>query len=323
MENKPYDIPFLGCRKEKIEHANPELNENNFRMFVYWIKERYSIHIKKDLMKLPPPWTNDPILQTVRFTNVRREHDKESRYLIENCCENPYLTYRDKIANIFLFRMLNKAESVEGIFPVRFSEYDPAKIGDWANSLPKNFKQFKKVFMVSGMMGNINLLIGKRESGIQSCADYCKYLWDNGTFESLLGCFDAESIFNKISSIRGIGEFMAYQIFVDMTYCPECLVSENEFVVAGPGCKEGLKLLFNEKDGLSPEELLFWLRDNWENECTQFGIEWSPCNIFIDLPESEWHMNVMSIENCCCEISKYYRAWNGGFVTRKYKGGTI
>lgn len=321
MINKTCDIEYAGCRKDKILSAVPVINENNFRMFVYWIKERAKIHIKKDILKEQAPWTEDPILRTVRFTNVRREQDKESQYLINVICSNSYLSYQDKIANIFLFRMLNKSESVAGILPVDFQDYNSYKIKGWAQSLPKGYKQFKKVFMVSGMMGNINAVIGKRESGIESCADYCKYLWDVGFMEKLSQVTSANKIYEEISLIRGIGSFMAYQIFVDMTYCPECPVSENEFVVAGPGCKEGLKLIFDKKDGMNSEECLFWLRDNWYDLLFQYDIYWNGDELFPDVPRRERYMNVMSLENCCCEISKYYRAWNGGFVTHKYNGG--
>lgn len=321
MKNKSNDIEYAGCRKDKILSARPVINENNFRMFVYWIKERAKVHIKKDVLKEPAPWTEDPILRSVRFTNVRREQDKESQYLINVICNNSSLSYQEKIANIFLFRMLNKSESVAGILPVDFQDYNSYKIKGWVQSLPKGYKQFKKVFMVSGMMGNINAVIGKRESGIESCADYCKYLWDVGFMEKLSQVTSANKIYEEISLIRGIGSFMAYQIFVDMTYCPECPVSENEFVVAGPGCKEGLKLIFDKKDGMNSEECLFWLRDNWYDLLFQYDIYWNGDELFPDVPRRERYMNVMSLENCCCEISKYHRAWNGGFVTHKYNGG--
>ena len=115
---------------------------------------------------------------------------------------------------------------------------------------------------------------------------------------------------------------MAYQLLIDMTYCPECPISENEFTVAGPGCKAGLKLIFQKKDGMTPEECLFWLRNNWNILMNYYNIEWNPDEIFPDIPVEDRYMNVMSLENCCCELSKYHRAWNGGFIIRKYNGGT-
>ena len=321
MKNKPYDIPYSGCRKDKILNAHPELNTEGFRMLVYWVKERYIIHLKKDYLRLPAPWTEDPILKKVRFTNVKRELDKESAYIIQKVCQNPSLGYEQKIASICLFRMLNKHESVDGILPTRLD--DPLyfeQVEQWVKQFPKDYKEFKKVFMVSGMMGQINAFIGKRDSGITSCVDYCKLLWDQGVFYNLSQSTSAESIYTRLEDIPGIGSFMAYQLFVDMTYCPECPVSENEFVVAGPGCKNGLKLVFNSKNGLTPEELLFWLRDHWKECCQSVGVSWDP-ELFCDCPEEDRNMNVMSLQNCFCELSKYYRAYQGGFVIKYYNKG--
>jgi hypothetical protein len=321
MKGKSLDIPYAGCRKDKILSARPVINENNFRMFVYYIKERSKVHIKKDLMGEDAPWTEDPIIGSVRFTNVRREHDKQTKYLIEKVCQSN-TSYEMKIASIILFRMLNKKESCDGLLPCEF--YYPAykQISkNWINTLPKEHKPFNRAFMVSGMMGSINAIIGKKNSQVESCYEYAYYLWLNGVPQELSKLTKAEDMYNMLNSIPGFGSFLAYQMWVDMTYCPECPVSENEFVVAGPGCKEGIKLLFDKRDGMTPEECLFWLRDNWYELLFEYDIYWNGDEMFPDVPNRERYMNVMSLENCCCEISKYYRAWNGGFVKQKYVGG--
>ena len=79
---------------------------------------------------------------------------------------------------------------------------------------------------------------------------------------------------------------------------------------------------------MSAEELIFWLRDNWEalNQYnTQKGNKHTvnPKILMEDLPEDDRRMNVMSLENCMCEFSKYYKTKNGiGRPRQKYRGGT-
>jgi hypothetical protein len=123
-----------------------------------------------------------------------------------------------------------------------------------------------------------------------------------------------EVIYN-LKSIDGIGNFLAYQIFVDLTYLEELPWSENEFTVSGPGCSRGLSELFIDRDGLSYEELLFWLRDNCPitpEDCME---------LMVDLPEEDRYMNIMSLENCMCELSKYVRAAEGrGGPKNRYNG---
>ena len=119
----------------------------------------------------------------------------------------------------------------------------------------------------------------------------------------------SKEVYDNLLSLPGIGSFLAYQIFVDFSYLSEFPFSENEFVVAGPGCKKGLNLLFDDFGGLRYEEALFWIRDNQNRLFQQFG--YNSYNLFSDLPEEERYLNLMSLENCMCEISKYIRAING------------
>ena len=41
----------------------------------YWVAERERIRVRKESGQ-PFPWTDDPILATYRFCNVRREDDR-------------------------------------------------------------------------------------------------------------------------------------------------------------------------------------------------------------------------------------------------------
>ena len=100
-----------------------------------------------------------------------------------------------------------------------------------------------------------------------------------------------------------------------MTYIKEFPFSENEFVVAGPGCKKGLDYIFKDYDGMTSEEALFWLRDNID-----FVFSWDPKALFSDLPEHDRCLNIMSLENCMCELAKYIRTIEGtGRPRVKYK----
>jgi len=47
--------------------------------FYAFMRERESIRLKKEAGE-PWPWTSDPILQTYKFTNVKRAHDRTTRW---------------------------------------------------------------------------------------------------------------------------------------------------------------------------------------------------------------------------------------------------
>ena len=51
--------------------------------FYNWINERHRIYLKR-LYKETPPWTDDPILQSYKFTNPFRENDRVTVWMRQN-----------------------------------------------------------------------------------------------------------------------------------------------------------------------------------------------------------------------------------------------
>lgn len=82
MRTKERDIPYCGVRYKVIKKANPVLNEQNTAHLMQFIIDRYGIYYAKDVLKLPAPWTKNPILSAYKFTNIFRENDRVSRHLL-------------------------------------------------------------------------------------------------------------------------------------------------------------------------------------------------------------------------------------------------
>lgn len=315
MKNKPADILYGGLDPERIKSAKPQFHPEHLEMFREFVLERYAIHVRKDILKQPAPWTDNPILREFKFTNVRREHDRTTKHLLALLNENKDDSYNNKLMNIILYRLYNKMETSDLIGWVDWGSYDNDRIRENLKKAPAGFVYFTDAFMTSGM---------KRCILSQYPEEEFKYVniprvLNREKFNLVKGIKEAKTpsdVIETLKSINGIGSFLAYQMFVDFTYLEEFPWSENEFTVCGPGCMDGLSELFSEKDGLSYEELLFWLRDNCPFTPEELNA------LMIDVPEDERYMNVMSLENCMCELSKYIRAKEGtGRPRNKYKGG--
>lgn len=338
MKHKLKDTLYCGVRYEEIRDFSIEnINLDSLDMFLYFIKERYKIHLRKDVRGKTPPYTKDPILKNFRFTNVRREHDKETKWVIEHITNNGQLRYEDKLLNCILFRLFNKHETAELIgMPIEFSKgYKPEDYRDVfmrAREKDPNRVFFTGAFNTGGLKRALKWYLPEddpQNSMEMRVMYFMQYLIDEDVTYWLM-CSDVETpedVCELLKSYMGIGEFLAYQIFVDMTYIRNFPFSENEFTIAGPGAKLGLKFLFKDWGKLTPEELIFWLRDNWDNlnqYITQNGYEntLEPKILMKDLPEEDRVMNVMSLENCLCEFSKYYKTRNNlGRPRQKYAGG--
>ena len=333
MKNKPADVPYCGVNKSKIDGANPVISKKNLRYLYHFIKRRYNIHLKKDVLKKSPPWTSDPVLQEFRFTNIRREHDRETKWLIKNITSNKKLSYEDKLLNCILFRLYNKHETSELInMPIEFygefygDDWDP----EWYRGLfeaaheedPKRIF-FTGAFITGGLKRALKWYLPKddpKNSMEMRMLWFMKVLIDDNVVGKIKACKDQKQVFDTLCKYDGLGAFLSYQMFVDMTYIEEFPFSENEFTVAGPGCRMGLNFLFKDRDGMSYEECLFWLRENLGDLFVDMlGKDWDSRRVFWDLPEEDRCFNVMSLENCFCELSKYIRAKEGtGRPRKKY-----
>lgn len=324
----PYDVVYCDVDKKRIETGHPVCREYVLDFLYDFITRRYSVHLLKDVENRPKPWTFDPILQHYRFTNVRREHDKETKWLINNITSNKALQYEDKLLNCILFRLFNKHETAEILsMPIRFSkDWDPKAYRDTFEINRRVVgTYFTGAFNTGGLKRALKWYLpcdDPDETMEMRIMYFMRALVTKSATKYIELCENQKSVFRYLTSFEGIGEFLAYQIFVDFTYIPEFPFSEEEFVVAGPGCRSGINLLFEDTDGLTYEELLFWLRNNIDDLFRSYeNPEWDPQKLMTDLPINKRYLNVMSLENCMCELSKYVRARLGtGRPRKRFKG---
>lgn len=359
MKDKALDVPYCGVREEKIKSAKPVLSPTHTRLSYEWMRDRYQIHVKKDVQRLPAPWTDNPILRQVKFCNVRREHDRQSLNLINNIVNNDALGMADKMFNCVLFRMFNLWDPIQAIGgAMTIKEFAKINLDATRERLQKFEADGGKVFtnafntgglkqclafpeMVvnhkeqrfGGMMVNLickdgstqNMdykeakAIAEAEPDFYTIEGWEPYMpmrvirslkafvnkYPN-YFHDLLRLGTPLEVYQRMyDDIEGLGPFLAYQIWVDFTYIPEYPFSENHFTVAGPGCRAGIDLMFQDKDGMTHEECIFWLRDNQDAVYGPLGYNreefWSA--------EEPWDqcMNVQQLENHFCELSKYTR----------------
>lgn len=366
MKNRPRDVLYCGVDKNKILTAHPKFNTEYFSWFHDYIIERYTIHLKKDVYHYPKPWTTDPILLDYKFTNVFRELDTVSKQIINGIALNDDLTLEEKIYNIFLARTWNRYDTLVlmgGPFKMQDLEDIHAlkeRIRPLIKDYPENAYSFNSAFFTSGTKGALKYedlynhafnVKGIKKWGIREHLNdstgivepnmnlrplhIINYMKEVDAVNHILNAKNQEECLDAIATIRSVKkEFTGYQYYVDCTYIPDFPFSENEVVCAGPGCRLGLDYLFTDKDGLTYEELLFWLRNNFENLCEMLEdyskqypelgltqLKYDRLELFCDRPIDERYINVMAMQNCFCEYSKYWKIKKGiRSRRRRYNG---
>jgi hypothetical protein len=86
---------------------------------------------------------------------------------------------------------------------------------------------------------------------------------------------DAKSMQQVFEILRDhpmIGEFLAYQLATDINYSEITDFSEMDFVVPGPGARDGICKCFESLGGLNEAEMIRLMADKQEEEFNNFGL---------------------------------------------------
>jgi hypothetical protein len=220
--------------------------------FLYWVKERHKIFIKKS-RGLPPPWTDDEILQNYFFTNCYRENDKVTMWFRENV-RGPLQEDPRVVFATICFRWFNYIPTGE-ILLGEGLEDSSCLLTNW--DLEETIYRLglmkeagEKVFTGAFNISNS----GSRKPKINRvCEDYIQPVWQD--LEEILDFCNTmvrggssmqclHRYLMQYPGLRGSG-FMAYEIVCDLRYtwvlrdAPDKLTWSNP----GPGAKRGLNRL--------------------------------------------------------------------------------
>jgi len=286
----------------------------------FWaqINERHSIYLKKEA-GAPKPWTDDPIMQQYKFTNVFRELDRTTIFVRENIREplgdEPELL----LFNVALFRQTGAAEGWQGIVR-RWSAAGQAL--KYVEAQEKGTKVFTGAYMVTGMFPG-----AKGNNKVVSLFKYAlQPVWENRRRLAAL-CDRARSM---EALTRALGEFMgwkgnrfmAYEVACDLLYTPLLSGAIDQFTWAnpGPGAQRGLSRLYggeiNMGRGAGSRG-----RDTCIKEM-QGLLKQAPKKLGRHiLKDPSGEVDMRFIENALCEFDKYQRTQLGqGRPRSKYNG---
>ncbi len=248
----------------------------------------------------PPPWTEDRILLHNKFTNAYRASDRVSQYLIQHVIHAGSDEPDEVFFRTILFKLFNKTETWE-----RF-------VGEFGEAAYRDFtvERYDRVLTAAQKAGAsiysgayIMPTGGARFHGGPKHRMHLSLLDRMMRDELPRRVFDARSMQQVFELLRGyptIGDFLAYQYATDLNYSRAMRHSEMEFVVPGPGARDGIRKCFSDLGGLTETELIRFIADRQESEFRRLGLN------FRDL----WgrSLQLIDCQNLFCEVDKYSRA---------------
>lgn len=285
--------------------------------FFTFITERQNIWHRRNVEKKPPPWTDNPILQTNHCCNVYRELDRGTKYVTDVIIPSTSKP-EDLLFRILLYRLFNEIGSYKALKPIlnSFNANDATKL------LLERQKNGHHVFR------NAWLTAGTGLHGPGSkIADYCHtaegvYLNKRKFYKLITSTKGIQTGFEAIRTVKWFGGFMGYQVALDYSYVPWIGWEDDGWVYVGPGAKKGiywlkgykpltdrdlkdLELERTEKgDPIDFEGHIKVLTDKQDYYFKKFNLDFK-----------KWKGNSLdqhNVEFSMCEFNKVMRAGRGG-----------
>lgn len=288
----------------------------NFHYYLYWMSERMEIFWKK-MFQEETPYTQDPILQNFKFTNVYRCLDRVSQYLIgkviydKKGLENDRDT-EDIFFRILLFKHFNSISTWEAL------EQEFGEIGidllkrekdliQYLSEVQKHGPIYSSAYMMTAsFMRNSKILdrYGVKQ-GEQKHSSYLKILKKDlyhnpKNLYKILRSSSLEELQINLESINTIGKFLSMQYAIDLNYSLLFNFDENEHIVAGPGAEKGILRTFTIQGKPDFIEVIKWVQQNLDKLFSDYGYK------FQGLPGRQ--PTLIDVQNCFCEIDKYLRS---------------
>ena len=245
------------------------------------------------------PWTTDPILSAFRFTNVYRASDRVSQYLIRQVQYHPDRpsTPPELFFRTMLFKLFNRIETWEALEhrlgPLIWERIDLNAI---CRALDEMMSRGQTLYSAAYIMPSPSFgHLRKHANHLALLAQ----MMDDKLPDRVRQAPTARAVYEQLVRYPGIGPFLAFQYTIDLNYSELLTHAERDFVVAGPGAKDGIAKCFANTDGRTAEDVIYWVCEQQErafdaadlNFQTLYGRRLQP----------------IDCQNLFCEISKYAR----------------
>ncbi len=268
----------------------------------YWrfAAERHRVFLRRCRGEAPP-WTSDPILQRHKFTNAYRAADRTSQYLLKKVIYKGDQSPAEVFFRTLLFKFFNRVETWEllqrELGEVRWATF---ALERYDKVLCRSMARGDKIYSAAYIMP-----AAERVSGVRKHVTHLRLLermMEEGLPDRLLRARSMKEAFESLRVYPMMGNFLAYQYVTDLNYSSHLAFSEMEFVVPGPGARDGIRKCFDSLGGASEADIIRLVAERQSDEFEARGIEF----------QGLWGrpLQLIDCQNLFCEVDKYARLFH-------------
>nr|DAS96432.1 MAG TPA: Pplase1 alpha-glutamyl/putrescinyl thymine pyrophosphorylase clade 1 [Caudoviricetes sp.] len=292
--------------KESFYHLLPpdtmEVCEEHFQEFFQTMFDRQRIWFERNVNKSPrEEWSKDEILLNNKFTNVYRELDRSSIWIIRNIilneefdgfCSDRKLK-RNMLWKLLVARLINNPVTLSFVPSEHtlFTEFvDPADgvtkplisasemgisgIPHVDEYDPEKMRQFLMGIKVLGMNPYTNAYYVRSEVGFERNESfaYVSFRYINDNIDRILDAIEnakkPTDVIKKLNELPCVSSFLTHEFYQDLTYIKRYRgesffkFNQDDFTSVGPGASTGIRLIYPYlKTIREQKKAIYWLKD--------------------------------------------------------------
>lgn len=245
----------------------------------------------------PGPWTCDPILQRHRFTNCFRASDRVSQYTITQVSYGGDPDWPEVFFRTLLFKLFNRVSTwrllVRAVGEMAWSGY---AYDTYDQVLGEAFTRGERLYSAAYVVPQPPFGERRKHSNHLRLLEH---MMATGAPDKVADATNMSEAFAVLKTYPGLGDFLAYQFLIDLNYSRHLDFTEMDFVVAGPGARDGIRKCFGPAaDGIEPE-VIRYMADSQDEHFERLGLEFGGLR---GRP-----LQLIDCQNLFCETDKYAR----------------
>lgn len=244
------------------------------------------------------PWTTDPVLLRHRFTNCYRAADRVSQYLIQDVSYRGSQDLDEVVFRTLLFKLFNKISTwqllSEAFSDVSWRDFD---LDAFNEVLTAEFAQGRRLYSAAYVVPPPRLGADRKHT---NHLRLLRHMMVTGLPDKLASATSLRQVFEALVDYPAMGDFLAFQFAIDLNYSSVLNFDEMEFVVPGPGARDGIRKCFGRAaNGIEPE-VIRYMAEHQDEHFHRLGLAFAGL-------AGRRPLQLIDCQNLFCEVDKYAR----------------
>lgn len=245
----------------------------------------------------PGPWTRDPIISAHRFTNCFRAADRVSQFLIRSVLYRGDQAQDEVVFRALLFKLFNRISTwehlAEELGELAWSSFDR---GRYDSALGRRFDAGARLYSAAYVMPPPRLGAARKHSNHLLLLELMMH---DRLPDRLAAAATMEDAFNILRCYPAIGDFLAFQFLIDLNYSTALDFDEMEFVVPGPGARDGIRKCFGPAAAGVEADVIGYVAETQDDHFERLGLTFTGLR--------GRRLQLIDCQNLFCEVDKYAR----------------